>query len=166
MPDLVVHTIAGYIVMSKKRRSWFLPSVFLLGCIFPDLVRGPVLVFQNMLSAYGIRPPSQQDLVSLHILHSPIPLLFQAWLVSFLFEKKLRKKLFLNFSGGITLHLLLDACQRAYHISYLWLFPFSFDNPIHGLWWADDGIWITPIALFLGIIVLLVRNRNTTPVQR
>lgn len=160
MPDLLVHTIAGYIVMPKKRRSWFLPSIFLLGCIFPDLVRGPVLVFHTMLNAYGISSIAQQDLVSFYILHSPIPLLFQAWLVSFLFEKNLRKKVFINFISGITLHLLLDACQRAYHISYLWLFPFSFDNPIHGLWWADDGIWLTLMALFLGGIMLLLQHRN------
>ena len=160
MPDLIVHAVSGYLLSSKNWRNRCLPSIFLLGCIFPDLIRGPILIISNLSAVLDMNFASQKDVISLQILHSPFPLLVQVWLVSYLFEEKLRGKVFFNFLSGVVLHLLLDAGQRSYHISYLWLFPFSFSNPINGLWWADDSTWLTLSALFLGGFVFLLRYRR------
>tara|TARA_B100000315_G_C14245840_1_gene437382 strand:- start:93 stop:590 length:498 start_codon:yes stop_codon:yes gene_type:complete len=157
MPDLIVHSVAGYLLIPLRWRSKVLLSAFLLGCIFPDLVRGPLLILSNLSVMLDIQPFRVSDLPSIQILHSPIPLLIQAWLFSFMFKKGLRLKIFLNFFSGIALHLLLDAGQRAYHLSYFWLFPFSFDNPVRGIWWSDDSLWLTLSFGFMGALVFTYR---------
>ena len=131
--------------------------VFLLGCIYPDLVRGPLLMLNNALRM-GDKYPFV--VMSFGVLHSPIPLLVQAWLLAQFFEESIRLRILLNLLAGITLHLLLDAGQRAYHISYLWLFPFSFENPIRGLWWADQGVFLTIGFMAAAIVVYLVRRNR------
>ena len=152
MPDLFSHTLSGYLCMRPRWRESFLPSVFLLGCIFPDLVRGPLFIIIKLT------PLELRDYFSLQILHSPIPLLTQSWLVAFLFEAGLRKKVFINLLGGIALHLVLDAGQRAYYFSYFWLFPISFENPVPGIWWADESIWITAVLIPITIFVFCLRR--------
>jgi|TARA_B100001971_G_scaffold147145_1_gene136202 membrane-bound metal-dependent hydrolase YbcI (DUF457 family) len=146
MPDLLVHSVVGYLVLLRERRKFLAPSIFLLGCIFPDLIRGPLLIGANLQESLNIRLVTPEDIVTFQIFHSPIPLLVQAWLFCFLFERDIRFKVFFSFSLGVALHLFLDAGQRAYHISYLWMFPFSIENPIPGIWWSDESSWITIIA--------------------
>ncbi len=160
MPDLFVHTVSGYLLFRPKWQGRFLLPVFLLGCIYPDLVRGPMLIVLNIIDILGMHLVHSNDLMSLRILHSPIPLFVQVWLLSFLFEEDIRKKAFVSLLGGVILHLLLDAGQRAYHISYLWLFPFSFDNPIPGLWWADENHWLTLLVIIVGGCVYICRSRR------
>ena len=155
MPDLLTHTISGYLVMRPAWRRFFLPSIFLVGCIYPDLIRGPSLVLTSL---------AEFDMPwSIRILHSPAPLLIQTWLVSLLFEAEIRKKVFCNLLAGISLHLLLDGCQKAYELSYLWLFPFSFNNPISGIWWADDDLWLTLTMVVLGLGIFFYRRTNGSP---
>lgn len=155
MPDLFVHSISGYILARPKWKKRMLPSIFVLGCIFPDLIRGPLLMIGNAIALpYELTFPFL-------ILHSPVPLVIQSWLFSRFFEEKIRFRVFLNLTAGILVHLILDAGQKAYHISYLWLFPFSFKNPVPGLWWADDGLWITGCAMILGGVVSVFRKWRT-----
>lgn len=154
MPDLFSHALSGYILLSPRWKGRMIPSVFMLGCILPDMIRGPFLMITNLIK---IDP---EFIYPLLILHSPLPLLTQAWLISWLFDNTLRWKVFLNLLAGITLHLVLDAGQKTYHISYLWFFPFSFENPINGLWWADDGLFITALFVTLAGIIFLIRERR------
>ena len=149
MPDLFVHTVSGYLVMRPKWRKFFLPSVFLLGCVYPDLIRGPYLLLSNMFQ--------MNDIFAIRVLHSPVPLLVQTWLLSLLFESEIRKKVFYNLLTGTALHLLLDGCQKTYGLHF-WLFPFSFDNPISGIWWADDDLWLTLGVVLIGLGVFLHRR--------
>ncbi|MCP4952555.1 MAG: hypothetical protein GY922_12005, partial [Proteobacteria bacterium] len=131
-----------------------IPSIVLLGCIFPDLIRGPLLLAGNLHSSLGVKFIPSEVAFVLKIFHSPIPLALQAWLFCFLFEREIRWRVLVSLSLGILLHLLLDAGQRAYHISYLWLFPFSFENPIKGIWWSDEGLWITAISALVAVTLL------------
>ena len=90
--------------MENKAKVFFLTSL-MLGCLFPDLIRGPLLMITNAL-------PFKPDFAytyPLLILHSPVPLFLQAWLFSQFFEKDLRKPVFLNFLSGILVHLILDS---------------------------------------------------------
>ena len=107
MPDLFCHALSGYVLLRPKWKKLFIPSVFLLGCIFPDLVRGPVLIFSNFFQI------DKQYTFPLLILHSPLPLLFQAWLISQFFEYSIRLKIFKNLLAGIItdgdLRRVLDA---------------------------------------------------------
>ena len=153
MPDLLVHATVGYLVVFRNKYKYLIPSIVLLGCIFPDLIRGPLLLVGNLESPLGIKLISSEVAFILKLFHSPIPLALQVWLFCFLFERELRLRVFVSFFLGVLLHLLLDAGQRAYHISYLWLFPFSFENPIKGLWWADESGWITIIS---GLVVTML----------
>jgi membrane-bound metal-dependent hydrolase YbcI (DUF457 family) len=157
MPDLLVHATVGYLVVFRDKHKYLIPSIVLLGCIFPDLIRGPLLLVANLQNSLEIRLISNEAIIALQIFHSPIPLALQVWLFCFLFDRELRWRVFVSFFLGILLHLLLDAGQRAYHISYLWLFPFSFENPIEGLWFSDEGLWIT-IASALVAVTLLCRK--------
>ncbi|MCP4953788.1 MAG: hypothetical protein GY922_18275 [Proteobacteria bacterium] len=118
------------------------------------MIRGPLLLVANLQNSLEIRLISNEAIIALQIFHSPIPLVLQAWLFSFLFERELRWRVFVSFFLGILLHLLLDAGQRAYHISYLWLFPFSFENPIEGLWFSDEGLWITIASALVAVMLL------------
>ena len=160
MPDLLVHGVLGYLIVVLKPTRYLLASIFLLGCIFPDLIRGPVLVIANLQHSMGVETISSDLIIALQVLHSPIPLFFQAWLVCLFFERDIRSRVFVSLLLGILLHLILDAGQRAYQISYLWLFPFSFDNPISGIWWSDDGIWLTVAAGVVAGVLLIQRHLN------
>lgn len=160
MPDLLVHGVLGYLIVVLKPTRYLLASTFLLGCIFPDLIRGPVLVITNLQYSIGVEPISSDLFIALQVLHSPIPLFFQAWLVCLFFECDIRLRVFVSLLLGIFLHLILDAGQRAFHTSYLWLFPFSFDNPIAGIWWSDDGIWLTVVAGVVAGVLLIQRHFN------
>jgi len=155
MPDLFSHALGGYILLRPRWQAFLIPSIFMLGCIFPDMVRGPLLMITNLIKT---APEYSYPFL---ILHSPLPLLVQAWLVSWLFEKTIRRRVFLNLLAGIILHLVLDAGQKAYHISYLWYFPFSFENPINGLWWADDGFFVTAVFIMVAGSLFLIRRRHT-----
>ena len=158
MPDLLVHATVGYLIVFRNRSKNFIPSIFLLGCIFPDMSRGPVLVVANLQNSMDFKIISSDLIIALQVLHSPIPLFFQAWLFCLFFKCDIRLRVFVSLLLGVFLHLILDAGQRAYQISYLWFFPFSFDNPIAGIWWSDEGIWLTVVA---GVIagLLLMRRR-------
>ena len=160
MPDLLVHGVLGYLIVVLKPTRYLLASIFLLGCIFPDLIRGPVLVIANLQHSMGVETISSDLIIALQVLHSPIPLFFQAWLVCLFFERDIRSGVFVSLLLGILLHLILDAGQRAYHTSYLWFFPFSFDNPIAGIWWSDDGIWLTVAAGVIAGLLLMQRRLN------
>jgi len=160
VPDLLVHGVLGYLIVVLKPTRYVLASIFLLGCIFPDLIRGPVLVLVNLQHSMGVKIISPDLIIALQVLHSPIPLFFQAWLVCLFFERDIRSRVFVSLLLGILLHLILDAGQRAYQISYLWLFPFSFDNPISGIWWSDDGIWLTVAAGVVAGVLLIQRHLN------
>jgi len=161
VPDLLVHGVLGYLIVVLKPTRYLLASIFLLGCIFPDLIRGPVLVIANLPYSMGVKIISPDLFIALQVLHSPIPLFFQAWLVCLFFERDIRSGVFVSLLLGILLHLILDAGQRAYHTSYLWFFPFSFDNPIAGIWWSDDGIWLTVAAGVVAGVLLMQRRLNS-----
>ncbi len=160
MPDLLVHGVLGYLIVVLKPTRYVVVSIFLLGCIFPDLIRGPVLVLANLQHSIGVKIISPELIIALQGLHSPIPLFLQAWLVCLFFERDIRSRVFVSLLLGILLHLILDAGQRVYHTSYLWLFPFSFDNPIAGIWWSDDGIWLTVAAGLVAGVLLMQRHLN------
>ena len=160
MPDLLVHGVLGYLIVVLKPTRYVIASIFLLGCIFPDLIRGPLLVLANLQHSMGVKIISPDLIISLQVLHSPVPLFFQAWFVCLFFERDIRSRVFVSLLLGILLHLILDAGQRAYQISYLWFFPFSFDNPIAGIWWSDEGIWLTVAAGVVAGAFLMQRHLN------
>jgi hypothetical protein len=116
MPDLGTHVMMGYWL----RRFVFLKSngylsIFLLGCILPDMIfkTGEVLLPHDiywLLKSY----------------HSPFSLLFQCIGISLLFSGKIRLAVFNSLIAGVVSHLFLDSLQS--HLTngvYFWLFPFS-----------------------------------------
>ena len=161
MPDLLVHGVLGYLIVVLKPTRYVIASIFLLGCIFPDLIRGPLLVLANLQHSMGVKIISPDLITSLQVLHSPVPLFFQAWFVCLFFERDIRSRVFVSLLLGILLHLILDAGQRAYQISYLWFFPFSFNNPITGIWWSDEGTWLTVAAGVIAGLLLIQRRLKT-----
>ena len=94
------------------------------------------------------------------ILHSPVLVFFQALLLSQLFAKGTKCKIFGNLLLGAATHLILDAGQRAFHYSYVWLFPFSLQNPIKGIWWYDEGGLVQVGMIFIGVVVWFIRRRK------
>ncbi len=97
MPDLLVHATVGCLVVFRDKYKYLIPSIVLLGCIFPDLIRGPLLLAGNLESSLGIKLISSEVAFILKLFHSPIPLALQVWLFCFLFERELRLKVFVSF---------------------------------------------------------------------
>ena len=77
MPDLLVHGVLGYLIIVLKPTRYVIASIFLLGCIFPDLIRGPLLVLANLQHSMGVKIISPDLIISLQVLHSPVPLFFR-----------------------------------------------------------------------------------------
>ena len=147
MPDLFTHFALAYLparatepAASPPWRLWPTAALFCLGAILPDLVsRGPGFLGVNHYVTGA--------------LHSPAVLLLVVYLLSLLFQARVRRLVFVSLASGVGLHLLLDLLQR--HIAggdYYWFFPFSWRSFALGLFWPSDSVLAIPALV---LIILL-----------
>ncbi len=143
MPELVTHAIAGCLLARRH-----LVLVF-VGALLPDLLtRIPNALFSFLKIAGGedwVRP-----------LHSPVPLVLVALLLSFLFDSSIRRQVFSALMLGIMSHLVLDFFQRrtpdpGWQIvperGYQWLFPFSQFDFQFGLYGPEASLLLLPLTV-------------------
>lgn len=145
MSDAIGHLAFGNIFLKFFGKNWNAP-LFFFGSIFPDFSRASGIIFTKLVN------PLPEVYLSFMLFHTPIGLLITVLAMSALFEKSIRKMAFFSLLLGVMTHLLLDAGQKAFHHSYLWLYPFSAYNPIKGLWWADESYSITLFLVLVNII--------------
>jgi hypothetical protein len=149
MPDLVTHVAVAYL-FTRWTMVLKYSSVFYVGTILPDLVTRPFyILFPNAFWA-------------VLTLHAPIPLFFVCCLITYLFDEKLRKGIFISLASGAYLHLSLDLFQKHIEPEFLLFFPFSWKTFEVGLFWAEDSLYAIPVFIFL-ILFMEFISRSKKP---
>ncbi len=155
MPDLATHLLAGFwfnFLFSKKK--YFIFSIFLVGCILPDIL--------SRVIPYGIAIiySSVTDYTwFFSLFHAPVSILFQCIGISYLFQKSIRRYVFLNLLAGVFIHMILDSMQTSLGGRlYFWLFPFTnYSNDLK-IFHLNEWHYILAISLSVVIITLIVFN--------
>ncbi len=139
MPDLVTHVSVAYFLRKPKGISRF-TVIFFLGTILPDVLTRPIyVIFPN---TYWFVYP----------FHTPLVLVLVSLLISYFFQERIRKAVFITLLLGVLLHLLLDLFQRSLFGTNYWLFPISDIDIQLGLFWQDDSLYAIP---FLACIIFV-----------
>jgi hypothetical protein len=154
MPDLATHVLATHLV-SRIRLPWRALCVpLLLGAILPDVLTRPLyMLFPKWFWFF-------------FPLHSPFVLVFVCYILSFLFEERLRVKAFVAMYVGVLFHIGLDLLQKSVAQAYAPLFPFSWISWSAGLFWPDESLLLLPVLLIiiLGIALRrLILDRRRSP---
>ena len=143
MPELVTHTLAGWLlVMALRARAPKLdPLVVLVGCCLPDWVS----------HGWVLWPPSFEYLA---LLHEPLPLLLICVLVGSFAAPGRRLRLGANLYLGAALHYAMDFFQiHAFPVSHP-LFPLSSWSTGIGLYAVEGSIYVAPAFIILALIFL------------
>jgi hypothetical protein len=159
MPDLITHVAAAHLlkrpfeIRDPSRNHAPVRTIFYLGAMLPDLLSRPW---------YILFPPVQDWVVAFH---TPFGMLLTCGLLTLLFERNLRGKVFLWLMAGVLLHFGMDCLQKQVTGNNFWLFPFSWRNFGYGLFWAGEAVtfmpvWIALVALMEGIFFLKKHKSN------
>jgi hypothetical protein len=153
MPDLITHVSTAYFVKKAGGRSWP-AAIFYFGTILPDILTRPFYVLFPGLYWF------------VYPLHTPLVILLVCSLISYCFERNLRKGIFLSLTAGVSLHFLLDLFQVHVNGSNYWLFPFSKVHIEVGLFWHDNSVYAIPFLL-LGVAAIelsaMLKRRRQIP---
>ena len=151
MPDLVTHISVAYLAQKSFKASKYL-AVFFAGTILPDILTRPLYII--FPGAYWFIYP----------LHTPFILILVCLLISYFFEEKIRKTIFISLLAGVFLHLFLDFFQEHLIGVNYWLFPFSDIDVGVSLFWQDDSPYAVPFLLIaiiaIEIVSLITRTRK------
>ena len=148
MPDLATHVLATHLV-SRARPGWrMFYAPLLLGTILPDLLTRPL--YMLFPAAFWFVFP----------LHTPLVLALVCYVLSFLFEERLRVKVFMAMYTGVLFHIGLDLLQKSVTRAYAPLFPFSWARWSAGLFWPDEGLLLLPVLLTLTLGITLRRYKS------
>lgn len=155
MPDGLTHIAGGYIFGKSWLKHGQL-SLFLLGCLIPDiLLRGGRLLF-----AWS----PEKDFLELYLapLHTPVTGIFVCLALAQIFHAEIRKRAFLLLYAGCFCHFILDLFQRTINgfgfsveplDGYHWLFPLTWFDFQLGIFWPEDSsyglLFLIPAAMFL-----------------
>ena len=159
MPALITHMAVSHIVRrpyelaQKDKNLMPFRSLFYLGTILPDILTRPF---------YIIFPATFDWTYPFHTL---LGMGLTILLISQFFDASIRKRVFLNLTGGMGLHFLADALQVQIHGNNFWLFPFSWKNFSYGIATASQMItyipyWIVAIILFEVVIYWIQKSRQ------
>jgi len=159
MPDLITHVAISHLVrrpyeLTRRNRDMMpFRSLFYLGTILPDILTRPFYIL--FPATYNWTFP----------FHTFLGIVLTILLISQFFDTSIRKRAFLNLTGGMGLHFLADGLQVQLHGNNFWLFPFSWKNFSYGIATAGQMIeyipfWIIGIILFEVIIYWIQKSRQ------
>lgn len=147
MPDLITHVAVSHLVKRPWDKACSLEHaaafriLFYFGTILPDITS----------RALNIAFPS--TLKWTLALHTPAGSLLCCIALALLFEPEIRKRAFLNLTGGAALHYFLDTLQYATTPVFFWGFPFTWaDSSLHILD-AGDIVLFSPVWVFLVVLL-------------
>ncbi|RLC44182.1 MAG: hypothetical protein DRH70_09085 [Candidatus Coatesbacteria bacterium] len=143
MPDLVTHALVGCFTTRPRRYR----ELFFVGLILPDLLGRLPMVFYKR--SYWFISAG----------HTPVGILLSAYLITFLFQPRIRAVIFRNLLIGASIHLFLDMLQRHLTYAYFWFFPFTWKSFEIPLFWPDQSIDAIPFLLVAVGVVYLIRRR-------
>ena len=153
MPDLVTHLSAAYFANKALKLTKYI-AIFYLGTILPDILTRPFYILQPRLYWF------------VYPLHTPITLILVCLTISYLFEERIRKDVFISLSIGVFIHLALDVLPKHLIDKPRWLFPFSQWGFEIGLFWPDDSVYAVPFLLIGVIIVEIITKRKKGYLRR
>lgn len=140
MPDLITHTVAAYMIRSRKIKVHNL-IIYLIGAMLPDLATRPFMI---------LVPKTQHFFQAFH---TPVALALIIYGIVQFFDKKIRLTVARMLSYGTLTHLFLDMFQDSVaDRGYGWFFPFSYLDFRIGLFWPEDSVAIVPILLLVFFI--------------
>ena len=143
MPDLLTHALVGYLTTRPRRYR----ELFFVGLVLPDLLGRLPMVFYKK-SYWFINPG-----------HTPMGVLLGAYLMTFLFEARVRTVIFRNLLIGASIHLFLDMLQKHLTAAYFWFFPFTWKTFEIPLFWPEQSIYAIPFVLAAIGVVQLIRRK-------
>ncbi|RJQ27178.1 hypothetical protein C4565_05615 [Candidatus Parcubacteria bacterium] len=162
MPDAATHILVPLslirlteITVNKELISAPVRYIFALGCIFPDLIDKSIPYSFKYLIQLGEKfyliEENKYSPLEWEFLHTPFILLIVVYLFCFIFDAKLREKVFLSIAAGVGIHLIFDLLQgKICDVGYLWFFPFSFYKPtIVTLFYDDQTIILVPLFFII-----------------
>lgn len=151
MPDLFFHFSTSYLLTRWKKMEPFSIS-FILGSILPDL---PTRALDIALSPFRV----EKGWFFLTY-HTPIGLILFSYLLSFLFEEKIRILVFGGILGGSVFHLFLDSLQESFYYSNDFVFfPFSFRTFSLNLFYYNDTSYLS-IFIFLSFVFVFILKKR------
>jgi len=146
MPDLLTHVAVAYGVQRCSPRVFSIPWI-LVGTLLPDVLSRPFhFLFPSV--AWFFMP-----------FHTPIGLLLACGLISEFVAASVRRVAFISLIGGASLHLFLDLFQKHLGGGYYLLFPFSWQKFELGLVSPEASLYLFPLWLFIGTILVVRRFR-------
>lgn len=165
MADLVTHLCTGVIVKTISGKPHV--PIFLFGTVAPDLVSRVPSMALTLLGQWGLPVPPEW-VHSFEPLHLPIGILLLAALVSLLFDAAQRWSVFVNFLGGMMLHLMVDLLQDHHGVGYVLGFPLI-DAPFEFGWMSSEASirWLPVLmTISLGLVIWRRRKQSTGALSR
>lgn len=122
---------------------------FYLGTFYPDIL---------YKSLFHITKTSDYALIPIH---TPIGIFFCCYLLTMLFEERLRWSIFISLYLGSLLHILVDMLKYNLGLgSSALLFPFTTDGYEFGLYSGEDIVYLLPLNLVIIVALELVARRR------
>lgn len=148
MPDLCTHVCVAWLLTRILRRIEHYTTIFLIGNALPDILSRPIYMFKSDLYWFAIP------------IHTPAVMFLVSLLISFLFDCKERKQIFLILFSGTMCHQFMDLFQKHVGSSpYFLLFPLSWKGISLGLFWPEASLFFLPILVLLVLSTLLFKRR-------
>ncbi|MBN2103738.1 hypothetical protein JW835_06835 [bacterium] len=158
MPDLITHMAFSHLIIRVyellKKQMHFSPfrTLFYIGVILPDILTRPGYILFSGTYDWTVA------------LHTPMGAMMVCCILSFLFEKAIRKRAFLYLTFGALSHFILDALQKQLIYNNYWFFPFSWKSVGWGIAGAGTilewiPVWLIVILIF-EITVWMGRKRK------
>jgi hypothetical protein len=157
MADLVTHMCTGLIY--KAVRSEPHVPIFVLGTVAPDLCSRVPSMALTWIGQRGVAVPPAL-IHAFEPLHLPVGMLVLAALVAMLFSESSRRAVFMNFLGGMLLHLAVDLLQDHHGVGYVLGFPFL-QRPFElGLVSSEASVRWVPGLLLVSLCLVVWRRRG------
>lgn len=161
MPDLITHSLVGYLaglrLRSPRTLLWLVG-----GSILPDVVSVGVLlagrVGQRLVG--DVIPHWIWD--GSYVFHMPIPYFVLCWLLVLLVPERHRSALFPPLLLGGWLHMLLDYLQL--HVGpdpYHPLYPVSSWGWEAGWFWTETSLYVVPVWLAAALGVWIMKHTSS-----
>lgn len=122
MADLLSH--AAVAVILKAGTGGRMPAVFVAGTILPDVASRVPSIILGYIHVHLV-PLPEWWLFAWEPMHQPVGMTILAYLVSMFFCVSVRRAVFCNLLGGMSLHMLMDVLQSHHGAGYMLGFPFG-----------------------------------------
>jgi hypothetical protein len=153
MPDLLSHAASAYLVKNVKPQSALFGKRYfgmvLFGVFLPDIVaRGTMVLFPEWT-------------LTAQFFHTPVACFLQTVLLSTLFIRKQRVRVFQALTLGWLLHQTFDLAQTNLGSGFYYVLWPLYDHPLRlGLFESSDWPWVALITVLMAIVSEFFLKKN------